>query len=108
MSDCPSICQEIVVRKLNRQIQNWNIINTKDSFVQWTVDSITTKRLFLNPIGYLKPWEITDKIFIITKTDDDGQTFENISTILLLSAKQNLSNLNIFLTHYSFIFVLVW
>ena len=37
-----------------------------------------TKLTYLNPIEYLNPWEIEDKIFIIKKTDDEGQTFEPI------------------------------
>ena len=38
----------------------------------------TTKLIYLNSIGYLNLWETIDKIFLIKKTDDEGQTFETI------------------------------
>ena len=37
---------------------------------------IITKRIYLHPLGYLNPREITDRIFLTEKTDDEGQTFE--------------------------------
>ena len=40
--------------------------------------AIMTKRICLHPIEYLNPGELTDKIFLIKNTDDDGQTFETI------------------------------
>ena len=38
----------------------------------------TTTRIYLDRIGYLKPREIKEKIFIIKKTDDASQTFESV------------------------------
>ena len=32
---------------------------------------IYNKKIYLYPIGYLKPWEITNKIFPIKMTDDE-------------------------------------
>ena len=49
------------------------------SFVQWPA-YYYDKTNVCNPIGYLNPWEITDKIFIIKKNDDGGQTFETIAS----------------------------
>ena len=37
----------------------------------------------MNLIEYLSPWEITDIIFQIQKTDDESQTFETIVLILI-------------------------
>ena len=36
---------------------------------------------FLYPIGWFTPWEITDKIFLIKKIDDEEPTFETIINI---------------------------
>ena len=38
--------------------------------------AITTKRIFLHPIEYLNAWEI--KLFLIKKSDNEGQIFETI------------------------------
>ena len=51
----------------NRRIRLLNVLH-----------AITTKRIYLNPFGYLSPWGITDQIFIITKADDEDYTFETI------------------------------
>ena len=41
---------------------------------------IYNKPIYLYPIGYLNPWEITDKIFIIKKIDDQGPTLETMDS----------------------------
>ena len=33
--------------------------------------AIKTKQMYLYTIGYLNPWEITDKNFLIKKIDDE-------------------------------------
>ena len=33
---------------------------------------------FMKKIAYVSPWEISNQIFLIKKTDDKGQTFETI------------------------------
>ena len=40
--------------------------------------TITTKRIYLHPIGYFNPIEINESIYLIKKTHDAGQTFETI------------------------------
>ena len=37
--------------------------------------AIKTKQIYLHPIKYLSPWEITDKIFLIKKNDNELKTF---------------------------------
>ena len=36
--------------------------------------AITTNWIYIPPIGYLNPREITNKIFLIKETYDEGQT----------------------------------
>ena len=38
--------------------------------------TITTKIIYLHPIGYFNQWKITDKIFLIKKRDEKCQTLE--------------------------------
>ena len=40
--------------------------------------TITTKRIYLYPIGYFKPREITYRTFIIKNSDDEEGPFETI------------------------------
>ena len=39
-----------------------------------------TNLSIIHRIGYLSPWEITNKIFIIKNTDNEDQTFETIDS----------------------------
>ena len=60
-----------------------NIIISYLSVVsRWFGDllTITTKRIDLHCIGYSNPWEITNEIFVIKRTDDQVPTFETIGS----------------------------
>ena len=74
-----------IIREAERST-NWKDVlpRVPELFIQannrllWDEFAITTKGIYLYTIGRLNPWEITDKIFMIKKTDDEGQIFETI------------------------------